>query len=332
MSFKYSHNNLMLIFLLSLSLSQLDPRNILDREEITSIKYYGKKLTNQKDLECSPKNYNNHPDWLASVSGSKFIHELSLPGTHETCARIGGPGVACQDLSVYDQLVFGVRFLDIRCRHINDCFMIHHDSVYQELSFGSGVRDACIQFLKEHPNEFIYMSVKEEYTAAENTRHFSETMQSYIIDEYFYLKEGTPTLDEVRGKIVLMRRYDTVVNPQGNKVNFQNDATFTSTTTIVARIQDCYYVGTIFDRSRKWSNVNNLLTEARANTDKEKLFMNFASGCSIFCYPYSTAQYITPLVGNYLESNPKVFTGCILFDYINANYGDIVAVMITRNE
>lgn len=106
-------------------------------------------------------------NWMSQVLGSKKLSELNIPGTHESCARYGGPLAACQTLSLQEQLEAGIRFIDIRCRHIgdgngNDIFTIHHDVFYQNLTFGTGVRDVCIDFLKKNPTECIVMSIKEE--------------------------------------------------------------------------------------------------------------------------------------------------------------------------
>lgn len=65
-------------------------------------------------------------DWLKSVDGSKKIFSLSIPGTHETCARYGG-----------GHYIWRAAYLDIRCRHISDCFMIHRGVIFKHLSFGS---------------------------------------------------------------------------------------------------------------------------------------------------------------------------------------------------
>ncbi|OHS93102.1 1-phosphatidylinositol phosphodiesterase [Tritrichomonas foetus] len=305
--------------------------NILMNEEIASIKYYDQRLITKQPKPRYQILGDQYPDWLGKVDGNKKINSISLPGTHETCARHGGDAVECQTLSLEEQLLNGVRVLDIRCRHINNCFMIHHDMVYQELSFGSGVRDVCIKFLQDHLTEFIYMVVKEEYNSEGNTRTFEETMQSYVND-YFYLEEGSPILDQVRGKIVLLRRFRSSITPLGNELSFKDNCIFTSVTTITARIQDYYQVATLFDRPNKWSKVNQLLSEAKSNTDENELFMNFGSGATMWCYPYSTAAYINPLIGNYLEySQSEAYVGTIMFDFINKYYGNLIYHVIKRN-
>ena len=142
------------IFILSIeSLSA----TISEREEITSLKYYGENLQKPSKSLRRALMAGERPDWLSDVPDDRKINSLSLPGTHETCAQYGGPACACQDLTLMEQLQAGVRIFDIRCRHVNDVFMIHHGIIYQHLSFGTGVRDVMIEFLKEHPREFIYM-------------------------------------------------------------------------------------------------------------------------------------------------------------------------------
>ena len=308
-------------------------------EEITSLRYYNFRLTeinqNPKPRKSlfSKSNFDG-TSWLANVDGNKKVFSLSIPGTHETCARFGPQRLQCQDWTIEEQLLNGVRYLDIRCRHINDCFMIHHDYVFEELSFGAGVRDVCINFLKSHPTEFIFMQIKEEYQSANNTRTFSETMQTYInsYEEYFYLKEDVPTLDQVRGKIVILRRFDPVIANQGNLLEFQDNALFTSNTTIVARIQDCYIVPSYSDRLKKWEMIFQLLMESIQNKDENKLFLNFGSGGSDDCYPYAVAEYTTSLIGYFLEfTKPNDFVGVILFDYVNTNYDNVIEILAKRN-
>lgn len=113
---------------------------------------------------------------MASIDGEKFLHELSIPGTHDTGALIETvPRTAkCQNLTIEEQLQAGVRFLDIRCRHIGDAFVIHHGPVYQELNF-TDVLQSVANFLQANPSETVIMSVKEEYTPEGNTRSFAET-------------------------------------------------------------------------------------------------------------------------------------------------------------
>ena len=79
--------------------------------------------------------------WMPSLNGTLPISQYSIPGTHDSGARFDpalAPGTAkCQDLTIAQQLDAGVRFLDIRCRHIDDGFTIHHGEVYQNINFNN---------------------------------------------------------------------------------------------------------------------------------------------------------------------------------------------------
>src|SRR5687767_7668450 len=84
-------------------------------------------------LPCSAGAAGNN--WLTPLDGNLPLSQFSIPGTHDSGALVEPvSGTAkCQNLSIADQLNAGVRFLDIRCRHINDAFAIHHGAVYQNM-------------------------------------------------------------------------------------------------------------------------------------------------------------------------------------------------------
>ncbi|KAJ8273609.1 hypothetical protein GJAV_G00103560 [Gymnothorax javanicus] len=69
--------------------------------------------------------------WMASIPDGRPLSEVTLPGTHNTMAFYGGALVECQSWSLDLQLQAGVRFLDIRVRHVNGTLTIHHGVVYQ---------------------------------------------------------------------------------------------------------------------------------------------------------------------------------------------------------
>src|SRR5688500_6812528 len=101
-------------------------------------------------------------NWMGSLSGSSLLSQFSIPGTHNSAARFEPfAGTAkCQNLTNSEQLNIGIRFLDIRCRHLDNCFTIHHGSVYQNINFDH-VLNSCIEFLNSNPAETIVMIVKE---------------------------------------------------------------------------------------------------------------------------------------------------------------------------
>src|SRR6266487_4141969 len=93
----------------------------------------------------------SHPDWMRWVPDNKRLSELSLPGTHDTMALYGGGIAETQSLPLRAQLDAGIRVLDIRCRHIEDVFAIHHGVVFEHAYFGADVLKVCYEFLQDNP-------------------------------------------------------------------------------------------------------------------------------------------------------------------------------------
>ena len=79
-----------------------------------------------------------HANWMARLPDSHLLSQLSLPGTHDTCALYNGFSFGfakCQAWALADQLNAGIRFIDIRCRHLGDRFAIYHGVIDQRISF-----------------------------------------------------------------------------------------------------------------------------------------------------------------------------------------------------
>ena len=120
-------------------------------------------------------------DWMSSLNSDLFLSQFSIPGSHNSMALFEpfSRTAKTQNLSLSDQLKAGVRFVDIRCRHLDNGFVIHHGSVYQRTNFDD-VLNAVTSFLNANPSESIMMSVKEEHTPSGNTRSFAQTFDSYV--------------------------------------------------------------------------------------------------------------------------------------------------------
>lgn len=256
--------------------------------------------------------------WMTALPDSTPLSRLTLPGTHDTCARYGGSLVVCQRRTLAEQLAAGVRFIDIRCRHISDAFAIHHGSAFQNIFFGAGVRDVCADFLAANPGETVVMSVKEEYTSSNITRTFEETFDWYVAQQpaLWYLGNTVPPLGSVRGKIVLFRRF-SAARPQGlGAASWPDDATFDLNNTANLSVQDEYNVPTLLptDITAKWRAVNSLIDRAAADTTN-RWFVNFASGASLFAYPDAVAAQINPKLATKTAGTFAGRIGTVLMDF-----------------
>jgi 1-phosphatidylinositol phosphodiesterase len=214
------------------------------------------------------------PGWMAAAEDSASIAELSIPGTHETLALyepIAGTA-KCQNLSLAGQLAAGVRYVDVRCRHLDDAFQIYHGPVFEQQLFAD-VLATVTGFLADHPSETIVMSIKEESAAEGTTRSFEQTFASYVADapERWYLGASVPTLGEARGKIVLVRRFAAARDLGIDASRWADNTTFSLAPGL--RIQDAYEVKT---NDAKWTAVTALLDEARVS--RATLFLDYTSG------------------------------------------------------
>ena len=261
-------------------------------------------------------------NWMGSMGDQTEINNLSIPGTHDAGARIEYVwGTAkCQDLSIYDQLNVGVRFLDIRCRHIGNAFTIHHGEVYQKLNF-QDVLNVCYDFLNRNPSETIIMSVKEEHTPASNNRSFEQTFDSYVKanPDKWNLEQSAGILGKLRGKIKLMRRFGAQSIKGIDATRWWDNTTFDiQNYEGYMKVQDNYRVTNL---NTKADQVRSHLFEARyykANI----LYVNFTSGYKsrwLFGIPdiTSVSNHMNPMLSGYLNANRQGRYGIIATDFIN---------------
>lgn len=255
-------------------------------------------------------------DWMGSMDGNLLLSQLSIPGSHDTMAffePLSGT-TKCQNLPLSSQLNAGVRFVDIRCRHVNNAFVIYHGRIDQKANFDD-VLNACTSFLTNNPGECVIMSVKEEYTPDGNSRSFEQTFDSYVSKNpgIWYLSAGIPTLGSVRGKIVLFRRFSAKALPKGIDASvWPDNTTFTNQNLTV---EDHYELS---DNNTKWKDMTNLLSAA-VSGNSGTLYVTFASGyqksaLGIPSIP-AVADDINSRLANYFNTHVRGRYGIVLMDF-----------------
>lgn len=163
--------------------------------------------------------YVDGPCWMSHVNDDKYLDELSIPGTHDsgTCSvdndtEPQSSQVKCQQDYIPTQLLEGIRYFDIRLGKGNDPGICHgdfylfkKDGYYLHLSDVIGYFKT---FLSENPREALIMLASrgnDEATDDSVTTAFAKVMADN--PDLFYTSSRVPTLGEVRGKIVLLRRF-----------------------------------------------------------------------------------------------------------------------------
>ncbi len=254
-------------------------------------------------------------DWMHDLDDKLRLSELSIPGSHDAGARLEPiPGTArCQSLSIAEQLTAGVRFLDIRCRHLHDSFAIYHGIADQKLTFAE-VIGAVQAFLKANPAECVILSVKEESTAAGNTRTFEQTLTTYLAENpaLWSLGEDIPTIAQARGKIVFFRRFRSSSALGIDASTWPDSSTFTFGK---IRVQDRYQVTS---NDAKWAAFTALLDET---PNRDLLRLDFSSGVgSVFGLPNipNVSNDINPRLTRYFTDHQTACAAIIVMDFPDA--------------
>lgn len=159
------------------------------------------------DYDDTPDPEFLNPSWMASIPDERPLSQVTMPGSHNTMALYGGVYAECESWSLANQLRAGIRFLDIRVRHVNGNLTIHHGVSYQRAHFGE-VLEGVVGFLREYPSETLLMRLREE---------FSETGDIYaaVVDyihryahwELLWHSRRVPTMGEARGKLIILQDF-----------------------------------------------------------------------------------------------------------------------------
>jgi len=242
-------------------------------------------------------------NWMSAIKNGTQLSEVSIPGTHESCARFGGSVSQCQWFSITQQLNRGIRFLDVRCKYQaggesgrkqNIYFPIYHGvgdvvTASQNILFEE-VQAQCIAFLSENPSEIVVMNVQMEYSGNGDDfrKKFLELIAPYQKD-YWYLGNTIPVVnDDLRGRIVLIRAYDVAANAgwgRGTDSEWPNGAYGGGLEWNGFNI-DGESSNAIFQTQNGWSawhgtekgnEVEKYINCAQINASKGQLTLNFAS-------------------------------------------------------
>lgn len=185
----------------------------------------GKINTTVRSIDWTTySSYVDGPCWMKYVDDNKYLDELSIPGTHDsgTCSvdndtEPQSSQAKCQQDYIPTQLLEGIRYFDIRLGKGENpgidhgaCYLLKKDGNFMHLSDVIGYFNT---FLSENPTEALIMLVSRGN--GEATDESLTTALGKVFDEnpdLFYTSSRIPTLGEVRGKIVLLRRFGLAGN------------------------------------------------------------------------------------------------------------------------
>ncbi|KAF4496122.1 PLC-like phosphodiesterase [Fusarium agapanthi] len=151
------------------------------------------------------------------------ISALSIPGTHDSCSSawhdLPSPlngWIRCQDMSITQQLNAGIRYFDIRASYKNIPArnrgeQVPLTAVHGDYVLGLSIEDVLGFFyawLDTHPTEAVILQLKDDGKTT-NSQYVSNDFYTLIqpnLAKYWLFAETIPTLDQIKGKIQLVRR------------------------------------------------------------------------------------------------------------------------------
>lgn len=205
--------------------------------------------------------------WMAGVDDDEALSQLTIPGTHDSCARSNIPFVRTQYLSVAQQLALGIRFLDLRLRRYKSGRLYcYHGGIpidYPRYLSLETVMEEVWRFLwpagQETPTETVLVSInnddKSDEQKADPGAFYAAVAEAVAATppwpisgaHRWHVEPLTPRLGDVRGRAVLLRRYagDPAVPATGRHgldlstwLDDNPDFTIVTPTQVRVRLQD----------------------------------------------------------------------------------------------
>ena len=286
------------------------------------------------------ESYANATSWMGQIDGEKQLSEITIPGTHDSGTQYVPLGfvMRCQNTSISEQLNAGYRYLDLRVAINEDkndgqsLIIVHnfakchtqHSYFGDYLTF-SDVCESVYDFLDENTSETVVLNIK-----IEDDEHSISDIQKFIHQEIgenadkWYTDTEIPTLDEVRGKIVLCTRFDDEAgydetglllqwSDQGDTTVVDMPYELFVTDEFRLWVQDRYS----YDVDDKYDAVIDSLENCEA--DENTIFLNFVStsGKGTVGHPKGYAKQLNKLLKEY-ELKADTSYGIIIVDFGDA--------------
>ncbi|KAF3939005.1 hypothetical protein ABW19_dt0205310 [Dactylella cylindrospora] len=226
--------------------------------------------------------------WMANMDGTLPVSGFTIPGTHDSAAHtdkvawapeLGGT----QSSYIPQQLLNGIRFFDIRLGSEADPLRLRHGRLEID-GFAQDVFANFKEFLDAHPTETILCSIKWDFDGVSQPTDFEDKLKAYWDDGQhatWYTETQIPKLDDVRGKVVLLRRYSGNL---GFHIDIPNNNGNHTDSTGLFRVQDLYSPTAKEDGSpdydAKWNAIEYMLN-TRLPFGSAQLNLNFLSAVNI---------------------------------------------------
>ena len=271
-------------------------------------------------------------DWMARLPGHLLLNKISVPGTHDSATAYVQMAyfAQCQSQSIGAQLQAGFRYLDIRLAVEGEKLVLTHGSMRCKKDarllgpslYLEDVIAECRDFLEAHPAETILFAVKQE-DGEEKVSDFQSLLHRYIqtAPAAWLLTDQIPTLEEARGKMVLLRRYSDEARigaesglpflweDQGNTENVALHIVAQENPGYTLWVQDRYQ----YEADDKWTAFTEGLKNAPYEADTVALHFLSTRGSGTLGRPYDFARELNQRLSLYENLPNRV--GWVILDF-----------------
>ncbi|MCM1286297.1 MAG: phosphatidylinositol-specific phospholipase C domain-containing protein [Acetobacter sp.] len=277
----------------------------------------------------------NLKNWMSEIDNNTEIFKLNLVGTHDCVTQfVQFSHISkCQNKNIYQQLLIGIRCLDIRVMSKDDRLGMVHGiakafNTPNHLSKQMDMADVlahCYKFLDENPSETIIFQFKND-SGKENEKCFDNLYNTYISknSKRWFLQDRSPVMSEARGKIILIRRckkYTDKEYPLGTGIDFsqwiEQDIAVPeplllhtgNKSNMLFIVQDRFK----YKPEQRWHECIKPFLYTMGEFDG-RYIINYLSTAGGFKGPYNNALYINPKFMEYQLDN-RFYYGMIYTDF-----------------
>ncbi|ONH74670.1 1-phosphatidylinositol phosphodiesterase [Pichia kudriavzevii] len=292
----------------------------------------------------------NCSSWMQKIPDDVNISSLSIPGTHNSaaCFKFAPLSVQCQGRSIKQQLLNGVRFLDMtlsknfisRGAKVDDLIVVHGKfpvKLSGPYKFKSVLNDVY-HFLDKFPTETVLMSIRFENTMLHwdpKIDEFAKVLfERYIAHNRrrWYLSSKIPSLKYSRGKIVLLRRFPVIENGVYQTFGISCTSECENSTSC---IQECSSIKSQDDIQEKVSLIKGMISKASdyhsPSRRAPKLFINYCTGANYLKKNYWPSKVDKRIREFNIEADFQKNCGIVIFDFADRDDWKLVRKLILSN-
>ncbi len=271
-------------------------------------------------------------DWMKEIDDNLLLSDFCIPGTHDSGSVLTG-GIHSiaqnQKLTIDNQLKIGCRFFDIRLGETKGVLTVYHGFVNIFTKF-TDIMELFRNYLSNHPSETILLCIKKD-----NGDTITNKVEAILNEnsDIMYMGNSIPILKDVRGKIVLFRRFESNNNIGINLYDgFKDNCTFDIINEQSIHIQDFYNFESRKRIQHELVAINDCLEYSKTKSNGE-MVINFSSGYYpiIPGTPIPEIKYVAKEIHKFLIdyfNNNTNIKSIILIDFADEN---LISKMINQN-